>query len=114
LEDGDDGLVDQYGPGAFVYGGVNCATLPSARTFINPPYSRGAVVRWIRHWRHTRFCFLLRWDPSTRWFEELLPHCTHVWFPPRRINFEPPPGVKSSSNPFPHALYLRDPPQYLL
>lgn len=78
------------------------------------PYAHGEVLKWVKHWRHTRFCFLLRWDPSTKWFAELIPHCTHVWFPARRINFEPPPGVKSSSNPFPHALYLRDPDQEML
>lgn len=82
--------------------------------FINPPYAAGQVIRWVRHYRHTRFIFLLRWDPSTRWFAELMPHCTHVWFPRKRINFEPPPGVTFSSNPFPHALYLRDPSPELL
>lgn len=96
LEDGDDGL--------------SLCTCIEEEVFINPPYARGQVIRWVKHWRHTRFTFLLRWDPSTDWFAELLPHCTHVWFPEQRINFEPPPGVKSSSNPFPHALYMRDPP----
>ncbi len=82
--------------------------------YVNPPYARGQVIRWVRHYRHTRFIFLLRWDPSTDWFSELHPHCTHVWFPDQRINFEPPPGVKSSSNPFPHALFMRDPSEELL
>lgn len=84
------------------------------KVFCNPPYARGQVIKWVKHWRSTRFIFLLRWDPSTEWFAELIPHCTHVWFPGKRINFEPPPGVKFSSNPFPHALYLRDPDQALL
>lgn len=126
LEEESDGLYPHLGPGGYALGNGCYVTgrkttrqyvdivKPACRTFINPPYAHGEVIKWVRHWRHTRFCFLLRWDPSTAWFAELIPHCTHVWFPPRRINFEPPPGVKSSSNPFPHALYLRDPPQDLL
>lgn len=116
LENDDDGLPDkQYGPGFYVVRSRNVDMLmPAARVFCNPPYARGQVIRWVRHWRHTRFIYLLRWDPSTEWFGELICHCTHVWFPARRINFEPPPGVKSSSNPFPHALFLKDPPPELL
>ncbi len=115
VDEGDDGLWDAMGTGAYrVLGGripQRCG--PETRVFINPPYSRGQVVRWVKHYRDTQFIFLLRWDPSTEWFAELYPYCTHVWFPDRRINFEPPPGVKSSSNPFPHALYLRDPSEEL-
>ncbi len=80
-----------------------------ARSFVNPPYSRGQVARWVEAYRHTDFCFLLRWDPSTRWFRSLMPYARGVWFPHRRIDFTPPPGVKFSSNPFPHALYFRGP-----
>lgn len=86
----------------------------SWRVFINPPYGHGQVIRWIRHYVHTRFIFLLRWDPSTAWFQELLPQCDYVWFPPSRVDFEPPPRIRESSNPYPHALYLRDPPEDLL
>lgn len=124
LEEKSDGLYPNLGPGGYCQGIVNYkgevvrqlvdVIKPTCFTFINPPYARGEVVKWVKHWRHTRFCFLLRWDPSTEWFAELICHCTHVWFPARRINFEPPPGVKFSSNPFPHALYLRDPDQQML
>lgn len=79
----------------------------SCETFINPPYD--GVLDWVQHYRHTRFIYLLRWDPSTRWFRELYPDCTHVWHPPRRIGFIPPPRIRASSNPFPHALYLNRP-----
>ena len=85
------------------------------RVFINPPYGPGEVVKWVRHYRHTCFIFLLRWDPSTEWFDELIGHCTHVWFPAgRRVNFEPPPRIESSSATFPHALFLRAPTPELL
>lgn len=80
------------------------------RVFINPPYEGGQVIRWVRAYRHTRFCFLVRLDNSTDWFGELEPALEMVCVPnPRvveqaRIEFEPPPGVKASSNPFPHGL----------
>jgi hypothetical protein len=79
--------------------------------FINPPYSRGQVLRWVRAYRHVDFQFLLRFDTSTEWFEELCAVARYVWFPRRRrIEFEPPPGVEFSSNPYPHGLYCRSRP----
>lgn len=81
------------------------------RTFINPPYTRGEVTRWIAAYAHTDFTFLLRWDPSTTWFAEMLKHARFAWFPlGERINFEPPPGVKGTSATMPHALYCKRAP----
>lgn len=80
------------------------------RMFINPPYCRGSVIRWVKRWIASNFIFLLKWAPDTEWFAELWPHCWGAWHPWQRINFEPPPGVKSSSNPMPHALYFADMP----
>ncbi len=128
LEQGDNGIHNEKEPRSYSQHvgselgkehrlwGVNRSAIVREDTvvFCNPPYARGQVIRWVKHWRSTRFIFLLRWDPSTEWFSELIPHCTHVWFPGRRINFEPPPGVKFSNNPFPHALYLRDPSEELM
>jgi hypothetical protein len=82
--------------------------------FVNPPYGPGQVMRWVKRYRGYRFMFLLRWDPSTEWFAELLPRTTHVWFADRRVDFEPPPRIRCSNNPFPHGLYLRNPDQELL
>lgn len=92
------------------------ADVPSwYRVFVNPPYGPGEVLKWVQRYRHTNFIFLLRWDPSTEWFDELIDHCTHVWFPTgRRVNFEPPPHIESSSAAFPHALFLRNPAPELL
>lgn len=121
LENGGNGLLEDDGDGVFgpgCYAGrpdwgfgelENNYSTDVATVFINPPYNRGQVIRWVRHWYHTRFIFLLRWSPDTKWFAELFPHCTHLWFPNRRIDFDPPPGVEFSSNPYPHALYLREP-----
>lgn len=114
LEDGGNGLPQEGDTGAFITthpkGPVGMRAGDDWDVFINPPYERGSVIQWVRHYRHTNFTFLLKWDPSTEWFGELLPHCHYVWFPfGWRIAFEPPPGVKASSNPFPHALYMRNP-----
>lgn len=81
------------------------------RVFSNPPYSRGQVIKWVRRYGMTNFTFLLRWDPSTVWYDELMSVTRLTWHPNRRLQFEPPPCVKASSNPFPHALYFRNPPE---
>jgi hypothetical protein len=97
LEEGDDGL-------AFAI-----AVAPERRVFVNPPYENGSVLEWFRAYKHTRFCFLLRFDPSTAWFSELYRATSLVCLPRgRRVNFEPPPGVRASSNTFPHGLFYRD------
>lgn len=75
--------------------------------FINPPYSD--VMPWIRAYAHARFCFLLKLDPSTKWFAELFKHTTLILIPRgTRVQFEAPPGVppdKAIANQFPHALF---------
>lgn len=96
LEEGNDGLA--------LAKFVNRRT----RVWCNPPYSRGQVIRWVRAYRHTSFCFLLRLDFSTDWMVELVPYVGLLLVPrDRRMNFEPPPGVASSSNPYPHGLLYR-------
>lgn len=120
LEQGDDGLREDLGPGGFheannpTKGYVESRAKEDWETFINPPHGPGQVLRWVRHYRHTRFIYLLRWDPSTDWFAELHPHCTHIWHPARRVNYDPPPRIKPSSNAYPHALYVRKPNLELL
>ena len=100
LEDGDDGLDPDWLLSPLVVNGP--------RVFVNPPYENGSVPRWIAGYAHTRFCFLLRFDPSTDWFADLYRRSELVAVPRgRRINFEPPPGVRASSNTFPHALFYR-------
>jgi hypothetical protein len=97
LERGEDGLAEA------------ARWAPSTRAFLNCPYSAGQVIRWVRAYRHTRFCFLVRLDPSTEWFAELYAASEVLMVPRgRRIDFEPPPGVKASSNPFPHVLAYAD------
>lgn len=100
---GDDGLAGMSGQ-------FKCSNVLhydiDYRFFVNPPYGTGHVIRWVEHYRDSRAIFLLRWAPDTAWFRALMSSVGYVWFPDVRINFEPPPGVKSSSNPFPHALYF--------
>lgn len=92
---GEDGLV------------LASSVRKSSRVFINPPYS--SVRPWIDAYGHTRFCFLLKVDPSTEWFEVLLAKCELVLIPRRtRVQFEAPEGVppaKALANQFPHALF---------
>lgn len=77
------------------------------RVWINPPYARGQVIRWIRAYKHTRFCFLVKVDPSTEWFAELFEASLLILLPRgTRIEFEPPPGVAGDSNQFPHGLFF--------
>lgn len=78
------------------------------RVFVNPPYSD--VRPWIAAYRHTRFCFLLKLDPSTKWFAELYAATARILLPrSTRVQFEAPPGVppeKALANQFPHALFF--------
>lgn len=79
---------------------------PGWRVFINPPYSD--VGPWIAAYKHTRFCFLLKLDTSTKWFAELHAATELILIPRRRVNFIPPPGVpaeKAVAQQFPHALF---------
>jgi hypothetical protein len=114
LEAGGDGIVPSVfsdHPGGFRGNDGDLYYTPEAdRVFVNPPYSRGQVERWVDHYAHTDFTFLLRWDPSTQWFRKIWHASNYIWFPNRRINFEPPPGVPSSSNPYPHALFFKTAP----
>ena len=76
--------------------------------FINPPYSD--VMPWIEAYGHTRFIFLLKIDPSTKWFTALVELSAVILIPKgTRIQFEAPPGVpkeKSQANPFPHGFFF--------
>lgn len=77
------------------------------RVFINPPYSD--VMPWVEAYRRTRFCFLLKIDPSTKWFSALYEYAGAILVPRgTRIQFEAPPGVppeKAQANQFPHGLF---------
>jgi hypothetical protein len=75
------------------------------RVFLQPPYS--VVTRAFEHYHHTRWVALLRFDPSTKWFRAMYREAALICVPRKRVNFEPPPGVKASSNTIPHALYYR-------
>ncbi len=78
------------------------------RVFINPPYSD--VTPWVQAYAHTRFVYLLKFDPSTKWFAELIAKTGLVLIPRgTRVQFEAPLGVppeKSEANQFPHALFF--------
>lgn len=122
LERGDDGFGLDWRsiPGAFYVNpdhcnacvGPGCGSCgyriakEDMRVWIQPPYD--IVLEAIAHYGHTRFTALLRLDTSTEWFERLWSLSEVIMVPRRdRLEFVPPPGVKPSSNPFPHGLYYR-------
>lgn len=108
LERGDDGFgLDRRDMlGAFYTRGGHCIATRSSRVWIQPPYD--IVLEALAHYGHTRFVALLRLDTSTRWFEQLHELSEVIMVPKRdRLEFVPPPGVKPSSNPFPHGLFYR-------
>lgn len=75
-------------------------------TWIQPPYE--LVLEALAHYGHTRFVALLRLDTSTVWFQQLWDLVEVIMVPKRdRLEFVPPPGVKASSNPFPHGLFYK-------
>jgi hypothetical protein len=109
LERGDDGfgLDRRSAPGAFYVASEGYRTAAADwRVWIQPPYS--IVLEALAHYGHTRFTALLRLDSSTAWFERLHELCEVIMVPRRdRLEFVPPPGVRASSNPYPHGLFYR-------
>lgn len=111
LERGDDGLA---GPrrGEFFLNLKGSArgfrrylADDSTRVWLQPPYK--IVDETLDHYGHTRFGALLRFDSSTKWFARLYKLASLVCVPRgKRIEFEAPPGVKTSKNPYPHAFYF--------
>lgn len=105
LEDGGDGFGGRRAPGSYqcggrhpLYGEADAAT----RVWIQPPYD--IVLDAFAHYQHTRWCALLRFDPRPEWFRRVY-RASQLVCVFRKINFEPPPGVRASSNTFPHALF---------
>lgn len=95
LENGDDGLVLDW------HGSV----------WINPPYSN--PLPWmdklrveIDGGRCREAMALVKLDTSTKWWKALTLNKDFVslWLFNNRLRFEPPPGVKASSNNFCSAL----------
>ncbi len=106
LERGDDGLAGESGEFYVASEDLILKATHEHRVWIQPPYD--IVLKAIRHYGHTRFTALLRLDPSTQWFSELYALSEVILVPARdRIEFDPPPGVKPSSNPFPHGFFYK-------
>lgn len=87
--------------------GIKLARLTpkTSKVFVNPPFGPGEVIKWVRAYGAHRFVFLVRLDPSTEWFEEIVSRTQLICVPRRdRVQFEPPPGVIASSSPQQHAL----------
>ena len=103
LERGENGIVTHKIKGSFRSDGKTHIAGVDDKVWFQPPYS--IVLQAFAHYEHTRFTALLRFDPSTEWFQRVYRRSALVLVPRlRRINFEPPPGVKASSSTVPHAL----------
>ncbi len=118
LEDGGDGL-DHEGvdPGAWRMGsGAHGRADAGTRVWLQPVYAHGFVARAVAHYKHTRFCALLRFAPDTAWFADLWPRVAVIAAPLERLPFETPDGVQvegadeggDAGAPFPHVLYYSD------
>jgi hypothetical protein len=104
LERGDNGIASSTPGEYFVVSEGLLTASAETRVWFQPPYSM--VLRAFAHYKHTRFVALLRFDPSTEWFQRIYRSAALMCVPRRRrINFEPPPGVRASSSSVPHALY---------
>lgn len=112
LDNGGDGF-GAGDPGSYRVGQFGARTQQAThatRTWLQPDYTQ--VLSAVRHYLHTRFVALLRFDPRPEWAD--LVGGASEWIgvlsnsPGRSsFEFEPAPGVVSSSNTFPHALYAR-------
>lgn len=92
LERGEDGLSNER---------------PEVRdgevVFVNPPFS--SPMPWVLRYRDA--VFLVPIATGTRWWRELVHTAALSMYTfPERVNFVPPPGVKSSSNQTPIALVV--------
>lgn len=106
LERGDDGLAGpQRGQYWLSSWRARCEASAETRVWLQPPYE--IVDETLDHYGHTRFGALLRFDSSTKWFARIYKLASLVCVPRgKRIEFEAPPGVKTSKNPYPHAFYF--------
>jgi hypothetical protein len=119
LEDGGDafgGGEPGATPGLYLTGNSHGMTPRSGmadattRVWLQPPYRQGFVDTVVAHYKHTRFCALLRFAPDTAWFGALWPRVAVLCVPfGERMPFDPPPGVPTSGGAtYPHALYYAD------
>lgn len=107
LERGDDGFGDGT-PGSYRIAGRGLLKAGAAtKVWGQPPYS--ITLRAFRHYAHTRWAFLLRFDPRPEWFDLIYDAAELVCVLRDKgvRDFEPPPGVKQSGSTFPHAIYYR-------
>lgn len=106
---GDDGFGDRT-PGSYRTLGAHKRATSSTRSWIQPDYTETLLA--LRHYLHTRFVALLRFDPRPEWNEIVGGASSWIGVLSnspghRSFEFEFPPGLKGAGNTFPHALYAR-------
>ena len=85
--------------------GLDRAWAYSGLVYVNPPYSRGSMIKWATKAvaeadKGAEIVFLARGDTSTAWSRLLIDKCQGMAFPPR-IKFKGANG----SPPFPNIIY---------
>lgn len=77
------------------------------RLWCNPPYSD--ILPWATAVADAAIdvdaMMLVPLDPTTRWWRVLKESSDLLILPHKRVNFDPPPGVKKSSNRVPSAIF---------
>lgn len=77
------------------------------RLWCNPPYSD--ILPWATAVADTAIdvdaMMLVPLDPTTKWWRVLKESSDLLILPRKRVHFDPPPGIKKSSNPKPSAIF---------
>jgi len=79
--------------------------------YVNPPFSN--ILPWAyklgEHGCDAPAAFLVNADHSTLWWRELTVSLDHALMFRKRIQFNPPPGIKPSTNNKAQALLMNEP-----
>lgn len=112
LERGDDGFgrerEKRRGEGWYYRAAQGFSrSYADTKVWLQPPY--GIVLRVLRHYAHTRWMALFRFDPRPEWFRAVYDpaELVVVLEDPEVRNFEAPPGMNAPGSTFPHAIYAR-------
>lgn len=101
------------GPDGEIVSGDGLGAVWEGSIFINPPYSNikpwaEMLGYWVGRKRVAGAGVLVNADSSTRWWASLVDELPLRFDFNKRIQFEPPPGVKASTNSKPQALLMTE------
>ena len=82
------------------------------KTFVNPPYSCPAewVYKGIEESKKGKtIVFLMRFDPTTKYFRALIENNAHLFYSGERLRFYNPDSKINYASPFPSILIILTP-----